>query len=258
MRVGIMGLGFVGAAMKSILETKHHIYCYDPGKYDYSNSAILKNAELIFLCVGTPMREDSTVNMDYINSALNTIRELNTNPAIFIKSTVPPGTCEELSKKYGLSVGSNPEFLRERCAVKDMWASDRIIIGGPEWIRAKLKSAYYPIFGDDVKYIELSSTESEMVKHTTNAFLASQVGFANEVYNMCKVFDINYDNIKYALYQDKRLGRHIDVPGTDGQLGFGGHCLPKDLNSLVNHSVEKGYTPNLFKELLKFNKVQRK
>ena len=257
MRVGIMGLGFVGTAMKSILETKHHVYCYDPVKEGYRNPEVLRHAELIFVCVGTPMREDSTVNMDYINSAINTIKELKTKPAVFIKSTVPPKTCYHLSLLHELSIGSNPEFLRERCAVRDMWASDRIIMGGTEWARERLKSVYYPIFGDDVEYVEVTSTEAEMIKHTTNAFLASQVGFANEIYNMCKIFDINYDKIKHALYLDKRLGRHIDVPGTDGKLGFGGHCLTKDLNALANHSESQGYPPTLFKELLRFNEVQR-
>jgi len=257
MKVGIMGMGFVGTAMKPIIESKHTVFCYDPFKPEYSDINVLKNTEVIFICVGTPMNEDSTVNLTYIESALKTIKDLEMDPAIFIKSTVPPGTCKKMSAKYKLMVGSNPEFLRERCATKDMWASDRLIIGGNSLARTKLIDVYYPIFGDDVEYIELESNEAEMVKHVTNAFLASQVGFANEIYNICNKIDINYENIKKAIYFDNRLGRHIDVPGTDGKLGFGGHCLPKDLNALVNHAKENGYVPSLFEELLNFNKRQR-
>jgi len=257
MKVGIMGMGFVGTAMKQILESKHEVFCYDPAKEEYNDATNLRHTELIFICVGTPMKENSTVNMDYINSALTTIKMLQIKSPIFIKSTIPPGTCKILSKEFDLTIGSNPEFLRERYAVKDMWESDRIVYGNTTEANKKLKEVYYPIFGDDVEYIELTSKEAEMVKHTTNAFLASQVGFANEIYNICNSLDINYQNIKHAIYFDKRLGRHIEVPGTDGKLGFGGHCLPKDLNALINHSEDNGYNPELFKELLNFNKRQR-
>ncbi len=257
MRIGIAGLGFVGQALKEILKSKHDVFCYDPFKEGYDIPTVLKNAEIIFLCVGTPMNEDSTVDMSQIDDALQTIIDLKINVPIFIKSTIPPGACKTLSKVTGLQIGSNPELLRERCAVRDIWSSDRIIMGGTKKMLKILKNVYYPIFEDDVTYLELTSTEAEMVKHATNAFLASQVGFANEIYNMCKVFDIKYDNIKEALYLDKRLGRHIAVPGTDGKMGFGGHCLPKDLNALVNHSKESGYKPKLFEELLRFNKEIR-
>ncbi len=257
MKIGIMGLGFVGTAMKNILESKHELWCYDPFKEGYDNPIILGHAEIIFLCVGTPMNEDNTVDMSQIEAAISTIIDLNINVPIFIKSTIPPGTCNRLSHDYGLKIGSNPELLRERCAVRDLWASDRIIMGGTREMLDILKKVYYPIFEDDVTYIELTATEAEMVKHTTNAFLASQVGFANEIYNMCQKFGIEYNNIKEAIYLDERLGRHISVPGTDGKFGFGGHCLPKDLNALVNHSKESGYEPKLFEELLKFNEEIR-
>ncbi len=257
MKIGIMGLGFVGTAMKNILESKHELFCYDPYKEGYDNPIILGHSEIIFLCVGTPMKEDSTVDMSQVESAIQTIIDLRIDVPIFIKSTVSPGTCDRLSKKYILKIGSNPELLRERCALRDIWSSDRIIMGGTKEMIEILKEVYYPIFEDDVTYIKLTSTEAEMVKHATNAFLASQVGFANEIYNMCQIFGIEYDNIKDALYLDKRLGRHIAVPGTDGKMGFGGHCLPKDLNALVSHSKQNGYEPKLFEELLKFNKEIR-
>ncbi len=258
MKIGIMGKGFVGTAMESILESKHTVFCYDPFKDGYDDATVLLEVDVIFLCVGTPMNEDSTVDMSQIESAIETIADLNIDVPIFIKSTIPPGTCDSLSKQWGLKIGSNPELLRERCAIRDLWSSDRIIMGGTKEMIDILKEVYYPIFEDDVVYIELTATEAEMVKHATNAFLASQVGFANEIYNMCTIFNIDYENIKQALFLDKRLGRHISVPGTDGKMGFGGHCLPKDLNALVNHSKEKGYEPKLFEELLRFNKEVRR
>jgi UDPglucose 6-dehydrogenase len=252
-----MGLGFVGTALKQVLESQHQLYCYDPNKVGYQEVEVLKDAELIFICVGTPMKENHDVNLDYIESAMKTISELCEDPTVVIKSTVPPGTCDYFADKYNLNVGSNPEFLRERYSLRDTWTSDRLILGGNGWVVTELLKVYRPIFGDDVTYIELTSKEAEMVKHVTNAFLASQVGFANEVYNICDKLGIDYNNIKKAIYFDKRLGRHISVPGTDGKLGFGGHCLPKDLNGLVSIAKKNGYEPKLFEELLKFNKKQR-
>jgi len=259
MKIGVMGLGFVGTATKEVLEKHHKLYCYDPkiARYNYINE--LRYAEIIFVCVGTPMQEDGSEDMSYIRSAIQSIKELGTNPIVCIKSTIPPGTCKELSDEFDLVIGNNPEFLREKYAIKDFLESDRLIIGGSKVAQNKIKEVYLPIFPyDKVNYVFLTSTESEMVKHVTNAFLASQVGFSNEIYNICHKLGINYENIKKAIHLDKRLGRHIDVPGPDGKLGFGGHCLPKDLNSLIHHSNKKGYKPELFEQLWRSNEKQRK
>ena len=257
MRIGIMGLGFVGGATKDVLQTKHEILGYDPAKEGYKDSSILKDTEVTFICVPTPMKEDGNADISYVESACKTLKNLNSDIIACIKSTVPPGTSETLEKKLGIRIGHNPEFLRERYAVRDLWASDRIIIGGTKEVRKKIKEVYKPLFLD-VDYKDLTSKEAEMLKHITNAFLASQVGFANEIYNICDTLNINYDKIKETIYLDKRLGRYIEVPGTDGKLGFGGHCLPKDLSGLISHSKQNGYNPTLLNELWRFNKEQRK
>lgn len=257
MNVGIMGLGFVGGATKEVFQTKHEVFGYDPAKEDYKELAVLRDTDVTFICVPTPMQKNGKVDLSYVEDACESLKRLNPNIVACIKSTVPPGTCENLESKLNISIGHNPEFLREKYALRDLWASDRIIIGGTERARKKIRKAYEAIF-PDVIYKELTNKEAEMVKHTTNAFLASQVGFANEIYNICESLGINYENIKETVHLDNRLGRHIDVPGTDGKLGFGGHCLPKDLNALISHSKQNGYNPSLFNQLLKFNKKQRK
>jgi len=257
MKIGIMGLGFVGGATKEVFQTKHNVVGYDPIKEGYKDPSVLKDTEVTFICVPTPMKEDGSADISYVTSACETIKNIDSNIIACIKSTVPPGTSDSLEKKLDMRIGHNPEFLRERYAIRDLWASDRIIIGGTWDVRRKIKEVYKPLF-PDVIYKELTNKEAEMVKHTTNAFLASQVGFANEIYNICNKLGIDYNNVKETIYLDKRLGRHIDVPGTDDKLGFGGHCLPKDLNGLISYAKQNNYNPTLLNELWRFNKRQRK
>ena len=257
MKIGIMGLGYVGGAMKEILKDIHELFCYDPMKDGYKDVNVLKDAEIIFLCVPTPMNDDRSEDLSCVYSACNTIKSLKTNPIVCIKSTVKPGTSRKISSELNLRVCNNPEFLTEKNALNDMLNSNRIIIGGDREVTEKIKEFYLPLFPTAI-YMEMPSDESEMVKFVANAFLSAQVGFANEVYNICKASNIDYNIVKTAVLLDNRIGRHIDVPGPDGKLGFGGHCFPKDLNGLICHSKEKGYTPYLLEELWRFNEKQRK
>ncbi len=257
MRIGIMGLGYVGGTMKTVLEKAHELFCYDPMKDGYKDVNVLKFAEIIFLCVPTPMNGDRSEDLSYVYSACNTIKSLKTNPIVCIKSTVKPGTSRKISSELNLRVCNNPEFLTEKDALNDMLNSNRIIIGGDKEAIEKIKEVYLPLF-PHATYKEMTSDESEMVKYAANAFLSAQVGFANEIYNICKALNIDYNAVKEAVLLDNRIGRHIDVPGPDGKLGFGGHCFPKDLNGLIYHSKESGYIPYLLEELWRFNKKQRK
>jgi len=257
MKIGIMGLGFVGNATKEVFEKVHQLYCYDPLKEGYQDKKVLKNAEIIFICVNTPMKQNGEEDLSQVESACKIINDLGINPIVCIRSTVSPGTSKKFGLRFGLRIGHNPEFMRAKYATQDLLNSNRIIIGGTEEVRKKIKEVYLPLF-PNVIYKELSSDESEMVKHITNAFLSMRIGFVNEIYNICKILNINYDKIKEIVHLDKRLGSYIDVPGPDGKFGFGGYCLPKDLNSFITCVEREGYIPILLKELLDFNKKQRK
>lgn len=259
MKIGIMGLGFVGGATKKVLEPHHELYCYDPKKEKYNDINVLKNAEIILLCVPTPMNEDGSENLSYIFSAIKSIKSLKINPIIVIRSTVEPGTCDKIQSRFNLKVSHNPEFLTEIYAYYDMISADKIIIGGDENVRNKVEKIYIPIFPKEkVKYIHLENKESELLKLTINSILATQVACFNEIYNICKNLNIDYKKIKDVFKLDKRIGSNNSVPGPDGKLGFGGHCLPKDINALIYFSELNGYVPTLFKNVWNFNKKQRK
>jgi UDPglucose 6-dehydrogenase len=183
------------------------------------------------------MQPDGSCNLDIVSSVVLRLNQLSKDVdkrVVVIKSTVVPGTTNRLNKKCDrLHVCFNPEFLTERNSVEDFKNQDRIIIGGPRGGTNVLKHMYaiaYP----DVPVTKTSSTIAELVKYTTNCFLATKVALANELEQICEALDVDYDKtIEYAI-KDERLGQsHWSVPGPDGKKGFGLTCFPKDLNALI-------------------------
>jgi UDPglucose 6-dehydrogenase len=163
-----------------------------------------------------------------------------------IKSTIPPTTTEMFNKNFkNLTIVFNPEFLTEANAVNDFENQSKIILGGPRKGTTLLKQVYRLVF-PTTPIIKTSSTHAEMVKYLTNTFLATKVSFANEIYELCNKLGLDYDKvIEYATY-DERLGKsHWAVPGPDGDLGFGGHCFPKDLSALLKLTQMLNTTNNV-------------
>jgi UDPglucose 6-dehydrogenase len=160
-------------------------------------------------------------------------------PIVVIKSTVPPGTTDRLhSKSRGLNIIFNPEFLTEMNFLEDFKNQTRIILGGTRDGTNKLRQVYSKVF-PQATIVKTGSKTAEMIKYFINTFLATKVSFANEMKKLCDGLKIDYDKVvEYATY-DERLGKsHWAVPGPDGDYGFGGHCLPKDLNALISVGLQ--------------------
>ena len=175
-------------------------------------------------------------------------------PIVVIKSTVPPGTTDRLHKKYkNLDVIFNPEFLTEANFLEDFKNQNRIILGGTRKGTNILRQVYSKVF-PHATIVKTGSKTAEMVKYFINSFLGTKVSFANEMKIICDKIGIDYDKVvEYATY-DERLGKsHWAVPGPDGDLGFGGHCLPKDISSIVS-----GFGSDLLKSVLEVNDKVRK
>ena len=203
---------------------------------------------MIFLCLPTPMNLDD--GSCYLGILKNTLEEINDwcdemefygleQRTIIIKSTIQPGTTEKWNKEYSkIDIAFNPEFLTEANSIEDFKNQNRIIIGGPRPATTKVKRVFAKAF-PKVPIIKTGSTTAEMVKYFLNCFLATKVSFANEMYEICDYLKIDYDKvIEYAIY-DERLGRsHLNVPGPDGDFGYGGHCFPKDVNALISVAME--------------------
>ena len=248
MTIGIIGQGYVGTAIKVGFEPHYELETYD--KYDKDKSTcdtlfdLVMECDVMFVCVPTPMNTDGTFHIDIVEEVITEINEIvletesypyNIKPIVVIKSTVPPGTTDKLhSKNRGIDVIFNPEFLTEANFLDDFKNQTRIILGGIRRGTTKLRQVYSKVF-PHATIVKTNAKYAETVKYFINCFLGTKVSFANEMKMMCDEIDIDYDKVvEYATY-DERLGKsHWAVPGPDGDFGFGGHCLPKDISAIVN------------------------
>lgn len=244
--IGIVGQGFVGNAVAKHMINFHNIYTFDtdPEKNsteDSLHSLVLK-ADVIFVCLPTPMYDDGECNTSIIENVIADILMLKFDGKIIIKSTIPPGTVEKINREMNTDqVNFNPEFLTEANSVNDYKSQNRIIIGSDA---KKYPMDLVEIFEKafpEAPIIVLSTKEAEMVKYFTNLFLATKVSFFNDMYRVCQSLNIKYDNVLLPALMDKRIGEsHTKVPGLDGDFGFGGHCFPKDLEAILYIANTRG------------------
>ena len=247
MKIGIVGQGYVGSAVKEVF-SKH----YETNTFDLNGKCNCKDIEdlvdksdIIFVCVPTPMKKDGSCDTSIVEGVVKNIDDIvycftnKSHKIVAIKSTIPPGTTNRLNKKCkNISVIFNPEFLTEANFIDDFKNQNRIIIGGERPSTTKLRQVYSLLF-PDATIVKTGSKTAEMVKYMTNTFLATKVSFANEMKMICDELKIDYDKVvEYSTY-DERLGKsHWAVPGPDGKLGFGGSCFPKDINALISLSKD--------------------
>lgn len=248
-KIGIVGQGFVGSAVKEGMQGYYDVLAYDkdPSKTSTASgiAEIVQNAAVVFLCVPTPMKRSGECDLRIIYAAMEEIQaeavKAGKKTIVVLKSTVPPGTVDSLNVKYPEVVTVfNPEFLTEANAVNDYKNQNRIIIGGERPYTSTVKRIFAKAF-PEVPIIKTSAAIAEMVKYVTNTFLTVKVSYANELYQICNAVGIDYDKvIEYAKY-DNRLGQsHWSVPGPDGDMGYGGHCFPKDLAALTYVAEQNG------------------
>ena len=260
MGIGIIGQGFVGNAVYQKFKSYFRVYTYDLIE-KLSNSTykeLVANCNIIFVCVPTPMNKDGSCNIKLVDDILFKLN-IDTKAIVVNKSTIPPGTTNFFNNKFkNIQVVFNPEFLTERNAVEDFKNQDRIILGGPRPATTHLKQIYSTIFPDS-NIIKTGSSHAEMIKYFTNCFLANKVSFANEMYDLCNSLEIDYDKVIEYATLDKRLGSsHLSVPGPDGDFGFGGHCLPKDLSAIIKLSEKLNTRNVLLKAIIESNNKIRK
>ena len=262
--IGIIGQGFVGNAIYQKFKNYFDVHTYD---LDESKSNDTKenviHQQYLFLCLPTPMNTNGSCNVDIIERELENIDLIADNQEIIktvvIKSTIQPGTTQKWNKKYeALNIVFNPEFLTEANSVEDFNNQSRIILGGPRPATTELRRLYSKVF-PKAHIIKTDSTHAEMVKYLTNSFLATKVSFANEIYQVCEKLNIDYDKVVEYATLDDRLGKsHWNVPGPDGDFGFGGHCLPKDLSALIYLAMNLDTETNVLNAVEETNDVVRK
>ena len=261
MSIGIIGQGFVGNAIYQKFKNYYDIKTFDIKGIMHctSNKQDTMSCGIVFVCLPTPMNKNGSCHIDIVEKAVADISDLNKDNIVVIKSTVPPGTVAKWNKKYNnIDIIFNPEFLTEANAISDFENQTRIILGGPRKSTTKLKTIYSKVF-PKATIVKTDSTYAEMVKYVTNSFLATKVSFANEMYEICEGLDVDYDKvIEYACY-DERLGKsHWNVPGPDGDFGYGGHCFPKDVKALIEVSTALNVFPLMLIAADEKNEIVRK
>tara|TARA_R100001509_G_scaffold161681_2_gene131475 strand:- start:2151 stop:2987 length:837 start_codon:yes stop_codon:yes gene_type:complete len=264
--IGIIGQGFVGNAVYKKWKQYYDVLTYDLDESKSTSTLhnLVMLCDTIFVCLPTPMNKSGECDLSTLQQSLfdiNTLIEFEDarSKTIIVKSTIPPGTTEQLNKDFKyLNIIFNPEFLTERNAEEDYNNQTRIIIGGPRPQSTDVVRLFSKVF-PNAKLIKTHSTYAEMVKYMTNTFLSTKVSFANEIYQICEKVGADYDKVvEYATYDD-RLGKtHWMVPGHDGDFGFGGHCFPKDLSALIHVSENLGTTNNVLKATRDTNDEVRK
>ena len=266
-KIGIIGQGFVGSAVREGMKNHYEILAFDKDPNKFSNVEsiyhIVEGSELAFLCVPTPMRKNGSCDLSIVRTALTEINDISKrleveDYIVIIKSTIPPGTTWQLNVEFpNLDIVFNPEFLTEANAVEDYKNQNRIIIGGERPGTTTVKRLFAKAF-PKVPIIKTSSTIAETIKYVTNTFLAMKVSYANEVYQLCQGLNIDYDKvIEYARYDDRLGNSHWSVPGPDGDYGFGGHCFPKDIAALQYVATVLGVDSTMLNAAIKKNQMVR-
>ncbi|MBL3649977.1 UDP-glucose dehydrogenase family protein [Bacillus sp. RHFS10] len=291
MKICVVGAGYVGLTLSAALASiGHDMICtdkdvkkieqlkngdipfYEPGLSDavhhcdnlsFSSEVKLSMEEcpVIFIAVGTPPRSDGSADTKALQSVISDLSQtIRSYKTIITKSTVPPGTNENIAKQLiasgvsanSFNIVSNPEFLREGSALHDMLYPDKTVIGiqkGDHVSAAIVKSIYKHI---DTPYIITSLAGAELIKYANNFFLAAKISFINEMARICEAYQSDITDISRAIGLDPRIGEHFLQAG----IGYGGSCFPKDLQALQFAAIEKNTETYLLQAVQHINDTQ--
>lgn len=293
MGLSIIGTGYVGLVTGTVLsDIGHSVTCldineekiallrqgkspiYEPGldellqknireqrlSFTTDVSQAFKDAQFIFIAVGTPQGDDGSANLSFIEQAAKDIAMNVTHDCIVVvKSTVPVGTndiVEQILKEYGLPhvqfhVVSNPEFLREGHAIRDTFYGDRIVIGAElDKVSEEVAALFQPL---NVPIVKTNRRSAEMIKYAANAFLAVKISYINQISNLCEKVGADIGAVADGIGMDKRIGRAFLNAG----LGYGGSCFPKDTEALSYLGRQNNSPVSIVESAIKANKDQR-
>ncbi|WP_066874261.1 UDP-glucose dehydrogenase family protein [Clostridium mediterraneense] len=293
MKLVVAGTGYVGLVTGACLsEVGHNVICvdidekkvetmrrgispiYEPGldelldknyksgrldfTVDYKGA--YKDADVIFIGVGTPEREDGSANLDYVFTVCRQIAEnVEKDCLVVVKSTVPIGTNDRIEEflkdnvknNVNIEVASNPEFLAQGTAVRDTLYASRIVIGTESEKAKVILREIYNAFNQPI--VATNRRSAEMVKYASNDFLALKISFINEIANLCELVGANIEDVTKGMSYDKRIGDKFLNAG----LGYGGSCFPKDTKALHWLANDHGYELKTVKAAIEVNENQK-
>ena len=253
--IGIIGNGFVGEALAFVFSPSYNVKIYDIVKSRSVNSLEdTLNSDFVFICLPTPMKEDGSQDLSYIIDFFNN-NSIVERPIYIIKSTVLPGVTRDLSKKFSnLKIIFSPEFLTQRTAKLDIITQSRIIIGSDNDKYADEVEKLFLIRFKNKNIIKTNTITAEFIKYMNNNFFATKVSLMNEFYRLSKKIGVDWETALHGFVSDNRIGdSHLDVPGPDGKLGFGGACFPKDINAFIKFAKKNKINMNILEAAWKTN-----
>lgn len=299
MNVCIVGTGYVGLVSAACFaEMGNHVTCVDvdadiveqlragrvhifePGledlvqrnvaekrlRFSTSLGVGMEKAEVVFICVGTPSREDGSCDLSSVDAVAEAIGKTMINPVVVVdKSTVPVGTADHVETliaghlalrgvTIAFHVVSNPEFLKEGDAVNDFMKPDRVVIGTESVSAASvMRVLYAPFARNREKMIVMGRRSAEMTKYAANCMLATKISFINEIAAICERVGADVRDVRMGIGADHRIGYHFIYPG----LGYGGSCFPKDVKALIHTANEAGVRPELLESVEAVNTRQK-
>ncbi len=218
------------------------------------------NSQVVFIAVPTPQGPDGQVDLSFIEKVAREIASVLTSYRVIVdKSTVPVKTGEKVAesiKRYNrhnaeFDVVSNPEFLREGCAVADLMKPDRIVIGAQSERAIDLMKKIYEPFMAPILVTDINS--AELIKHAANSFLALKISYINAVSAICEASGADVEKVADGIGMDRRIGRNFLNAG----IGYGGSCFPKDIAAFIKISEQLGVPFNLLKEVQRINASQK-
>ena len=257
-KIGIIGYGFVGQAIGFGFSPVLPILVHDkdPLKETHPLEEVVKECDYVFVSVPTPMNKDGTINLNIVRSVFNEVSTMETKKdnIFIVKSTIVPGTTESLANEYpNLNIVFNPEFLTERTSRFDFINQSRIVLGGPDHLTDRVAGLYELRF-KGVKIIQTNYNTAEFIKYFNNVFFAVKVSFANEMKRVANSSGVDWETALTGFISDGRVGySHLNVPGPDGKLGFGGSCFPKDINAFMAYAKQIGLNVNVASAAWKTN-----
>lgn len=291
MKIVVAGIGYVGLVTAVCLAEKgHFVTCIDTNKekikilkdmkspiyepnveklmvknkerLNYTTNAqkAYRDADVIFIGVGTPERIDGSANIDFVYNVAKEIASFAEKDLIIvIKSTVPVGTndkiekfiLENLKNKIKIEVVSNPEFLSQGTAVHDTLYAQRIILGVKSKNSEEIMKSIYDRYSQP--YIITDRRSAEMIKYASNDFLALKISYINEIANLCEIVGANIEDVTKGMGTDKRIGESFLKAG----IGYGGSCFPKDTKALHWLAKMNDYELKTVKSAIEVNKLQK-
>jgi len=226
----------------------------------------LKDSEIVFIAVGTPMGADGSADLQYVLAVAKSIgQNMQKRLVVVDKSTVPIGTADKVkviiqaeldirNSDLEFDVVSNPEFLKEGAAIDDFMKPDRVVIGSDsEYAIELMKQLYSPFLRAHDRFFSMDIRSAEMTKYAANAMLATKISFMNEIANICEKVGADANQVRIGIGSDKRIGYSFIYPGA----GYGGSCFPKDVKALTKIAKENGYESKLITAVEEVNDAQK-